>query len=886
MNNIPFNSLKPELSRVVQVVLAVLILVVLYVMSTFNYLIFHSIVELAGIAVAYAIFIIVWNTRKTFSNTFFLIVGISFLFIGTIDLVHTLAYKGMGVFPGATADLPTQLWIAARYFQSITFLIATLFIGRAISKDRKYDTPIIFTACAAAFALLFTSIFVWHNFPACFMEGSGLTPFKIYSEYVISAILVAAAVLLYYKRTFFERDVWHYLIAAVIFLILGELSFTSYISVYGFMNMLGHLFRLISVYLFYRAFVVVSLSRPYDFIYRELRQKNDALRESEKKFRLLFENMPDGFAYCRMLYDQEGLPEDFIYLDVNAAFDRIVGLKQVTGKRGTDMFPGIRKDYPELFEVYGRVALSGTPEAFDIEFRPIHKWLHITVYSPAKEHFVAVFEDITQRKQMELEIVSAQERLKDAHRLAHIGTWNWVIDTDTVTWSDELYQIAGLDPSLPAPSYAKLSRIYTPDSWDRLSDVVSKALQTGEPYNLELEIRRPDGSTRWVNAYGGVERGGNGKVSGLHGTVQDITDRKRAEEALAKSEDLFHTMADWTFDWEYWIDPDRNVIYQSPSVERITGYTDKEFTADPGLVDRIVHPDDRALWEAHIPLHHAGLQPDILHEIEFRIIHRDGSTRWIAHVCRSMWRDSSTFAGTRVSNRDITDRKKAEESLALASKKLNLLSSITRHDILNQVTVLLGYLDIVSDDPLTPELIVSLGHMETAARTIQRQIEFTREYQELGIQAPVWLNIYELVIEGKSGLPMDDIRLSVNRTDVEVFGDRLLGKVFYNLIDNALRYGGEQMTDITVTVSDVDDSLVILFEDNGAGIPDEDKKKLFRKGFGKNTGLGLFLSREILAITGITITENGDPGKGARFEIRVPKGMYRFTGEAKKTGTW
>ncbi|OPX70672.1 MAG: sensory histidine kinase AtoS [Methanoregulaceae archaeon PtaB.Bin108] len=998
MNAIPVRLSGPGLSRIPQVIIAALILAALYLLSTFNYLIFHSIVELAGIAVAYAIFIIVWNTRKTISSTFFLIVGISFLFTGTIDLVHTLAYKGMGVFPGATADLPTQLWIAARYFQGITFLIATLFIGRSISKDRKYDTPIIFTACAVACGLLFASIFVWHNFPSCFIDGSGLTPFKIYSEYVISAILVATAVLLYYKRKFFEPDVWHYLVVAVIFLILGELAFTSYISVYGFMNMLGHLFRLISVYLFYRAFVVVSLSRPYDLIYRELRQKNDALRESEKKYRLLFENMLDGFAYCRMLYDQNGQPEDFLYLDVNPAFEQIVGLGDVSGKRSTEVFPGIREEFPELFEVYGRVALSGTPESFDIEFAPISKWLHISVYSPAKEHFVAVFEDITHRKEMELEIAAAQERVKDAHRLAKIGTWSWVVETDTVIWSEELYRIAGRDLSLPAPSYAEHSRVYAPESWDRLSAAVARALETGEPYNLELELVRPDGSIRWVNAFGGLARDRSGQVTGLHGTLQDITDRKQAEEALrlkdfaivssinaiaisdlsgtltyinpaflsfwgyqdphdvigrpvlsfwknpddaqqvvdslqkqktwsgeltalkkdgsllpvqlsanliynasgtpigmlasfiditdrkaaedalAKSEYLFHTMADWTFDWEYWKDPDRNVLYVSPSVEWITGYSDKEFVADAGLVDRIIHPDDRALWEEHVRLHQPGVQPHITAEVEFRIIRRDGSTRWIAHVCRSILTEGGTFAGTRVSNRDITDRKRAEDALALASKKLDLLSSITRHDILNQVTVLLGYIDILSDESLTPELTEYLHHMDIAARTIQRQIEFTREYRELGVQAPVWLNISELVMEGEAGLPMDDIRLSMNRTDVEVFGDKLLGKVFYNLIDNALRYGGKQMTTITVTAYEEDHSLVILFADNGAGIPDEDKQKLFKKGFGKNTGLGLFLSREILAITGITITEDGEPGKGARFRMTVPKGSYRFPG--------
>jgi PAS domain S-box-containing protein len=613
------STLTPGL--IVQVVIAAAILIVLYLISLQNYLLFHSIVELAGIAVAFSIFILVWNTRKAITNTFFLIVGISFLFIGILDLFHTLAYKGMGVFPWATADLPTQLWIAARYFQCITFLIATLFIGRSLTRDRRYDTGIIFAGCAAACGLLVASIFVWHNFPPCFIEGIGLTPFKITSEYIISVILIAAGVVLYYKRHFFERDVWQFLIAALVFLILGELAFTSYISVFGFMNMLGHLFRLVSVYLFYRAFVVVGLTRPFDLLFRELRQKNEALQASEKRF---------------------------------------------------------------------------------------------------------------------------------------------------------------------------------------------------------------------------------------------------------------HTMADRTYDWEYWIDQERRFVYISPSVEHITGYPTQDFIADPGLADRIVHPDDRALWDSHILLHQTGHKQDEPVEIEFRIIHRDGSQRWIAHVCRSIFSDAGVFAGTRVSNRDITDRKRVEEALALASKKLNLLSSITRHDILNQLMVLHGYLEMDLEDTSEPGLRAHIEHEIIAAKTIQHQIEFTREYQELGMKAPVWQNIRESLLQAAANLPIGPVRVSVDRSDVEVYADQLFGKVFYNLLDNALRYGGEKMTTIQVSSHEDDDSLVIIFEDNGAGIPAEDKNKLFKKGFGKNTGLGLFLSREILSITGITITENGIPGKGARFEIRVPKGMYRF----------
>jgi signal transduction histidine kinase len=127
-----------------------------------------------------------------------------------------------------------------------------------------------------------------------------------------------------------------------------------------------------------------------------------------------------------------------------------------------------------------------------------------------------------------------------------------------------------------------------------------------------------------------------------------------------------------------------------------------------------------------------------------------------------------------------------------------------------------------------------------------------------------------------TGLQIRDVSVEVYRSDLEIFADLLLEKVFNNLMDNALRYGGDTMKTIRVSAEESDRGLTIVCEDDGVGITDENKKHLFTRGFGKNTGLGLFLSREILSITGITITENGIPGKGARFEITVPKGMYRF----------
>jgi PAS domain S-box-containing protein len=227
--------------------------------------------------------------------------------------------------------------------------------------------------------------------------------------------------------------------------------------------------------------------------------------------------------------------------------------------------------------------------------------------------------------------------------------------------------------------------------------------------------------------------------------------------------------------------------------------------------------------------------------------------------------------------RDITVRKQAENALALANRKLNLLSSITRHDILNQLTTLIGFLELSREMVHESKVQEFIGKEITVAETIRRLIQFTRDYENMGVSAPVWQNISAYIRKISATHHPGNVKVIVDGPDIEVFADPLLEKVFYNLIDNALRYGGEKMKSVRVTAQEKNGSLVLAVADDGAGIPPEVKTRLFTKGFGKNTGLGLFLSREILSITGITITENGLPGSGARFEITVPGGHYRFT---------
>ncbi|MEI6839914.1 MAG: HAMP domain-containing sensor histidine kinase [Methanomicrobiales archaeon] len=222
--------------------------------------------------------------------------------------------------------------------------------------------------------------------------------------------------------------------------------------------------------------------------------------------------------------------------------------------------------------------------------------------------------------------------------------------------------------------------------------------------------------------------------------------------------------------------------------------------------------------------------------------------------------------------------RRSEEALRVANKKLNLLSGITRHDIKNQLMALKGFLELSGDALDNREQLADFLSKELKiADSIERQINFTKDYEDMGINAPAWQNVNAIIASASRELPLNDVRIEVRQADLVVFADPLLVKVFYNLIDNSLRYGGDTMTMISLDAEEQDGSLLVIFGDDGAGISAGDKKRLFSKGYGKNSGLGLFLTREILSITGITITENGTPGRGARFEILVPPDKFRIT---------
>ena len=261
------------------------------------------------------------------------------------------------------------------------------------------------------------------------------------------------------------------------------------------------------------------------------KQAEEALRQSEENFRRSLDDSPLGMRIVTI----EG---ETIY--ANRAILDIYGYDSVEELRTTLIKNRYTPQSYAEFRIRSEKRRQGVDGPSEYEVSIVRKngeirhlqVLRKDVLWNGERQFQVVYQDITERKRAEEALRKSQERLREAHRLAHIGVWNWVAETDTVLWTEELYRIAGLDPMLPAPTYAEHSNIYAPESWGLLKEAVERAVKTGETYQLELKLIRPDGTTRWVNAFGGPTNDNHGRIDGLQGTVQDITDRKQAEEEL------------------------------------------------------------------------------------------------------------------------------------------------------------------------------------------------------------------------------------------------------------------------------------------------------------------------------------------------------------------
>ncbi len=353
--------------------------------------------------------------------------------------------------------------------------------------------------------------------------------------------------------------------------------------------------------------------------------------------------------------------------------------------------------------------------------------------------------------------------------------------------------------------------------------------------------------------------------------ARDITERKRAEDALYEREQkanlILQNANDAIFIHEISEEGPGRILDVNIQACQMLGYTREE------LLGMKIPDIDVQEQKARIPeiLKTLFSHGNIVFQTEF--IAKDGHRVPIEDSIRLIQLDGKPVV--LCISRDLSKQKRAERDLDAANRKLHLLNSITRHDIRNNLTAFSGYLRLAKGISTDPKMASYIEKLESIQKSISEQIEFSSVYQDLGTTTPTWQDLHTLVTK----LPFPkNLVLQNDIKDIAVYADPILEKVFFNLLDNTLRYG-EHATMIRVSAQESPDGLILRWEDDGVGIPANEKEMIFKQGHGKNTGLGLFLSREILSITGMTIKECGEPGKGARFEILVPKEIYRSGGK-------
>jgi PAS domain S-box-containing protein len=727
----------------------ILVLLGLYLSSLYNYLLFHSLAEIFSIVIACGIFMIAWNSRRFLDNNYLLLIGIAYLFVGGFDLIHTLAYKGMNIFQGYETNLPTQLWISARYMESLSLLIAPLFLRR------KLKVNLVFLTYAAASTLLLLFIFYWDIFPTCFIEGIGLTPFKKISEYIISLIFLASIVLLLMNRRDFDKNILQWVVWSITVTIASELAFTFYIDAYGFSNLVGHCFKILSFYFIYKALIETGLSKPYDLLFRNLKKSEEILHQAllETKQRQIevsallngskavlehheFKDAAQAiFDSCKnvigatagyiSLLSEDGKQNEVVFLDsggLPCTVDPnlpmpIRGLRAEAHRTGKTIYHNdfpcseYMKFMPEghstldnvLFapltineKVIGLLGIANKPSGFtENDARMASGFGELAAIALHNSRTLEALEHSEERNRSVVQ--TANDAIISVDSQGHIIFWN---KSAELTFGYSFDEVMGRPLTFIMPERFRESH------QEAMSRVVSTGKSSIVGKTVEMAGLRKDGSEFPIEL--SLATWGTREGIFFTGIIRDITERKKAKDSLQKSRDeleirvqertteleksnqalqfeieerkqaeealwqsemKYRIVADNTYDWEWWRDPEGNFIYVSPSCKRITHHEAEEFIKDPDLLLKIIHPDDKSSSIRH------QIEVEEKHttgEIEFRILRPDGSLRWIAHACQPVFNEQHRFLGRRGSNRDITERKEIEKRIEATNALLNL----------------------------------------------------------------------------------------------------------------------------------------------------------------------------------------------------------------------
>jgi PAS domain S-box-containing protein len=588
-----------------------------------------------------------------------------------------------------------------------------------------------------------------------------------------------------------------------------------------------------------------------------------ALRESEQRYRTIFEIAGSATA----ILDGEGN-----ILLANAEALPILGYRpdELEGKVHWSRFIS-PDELPRISEYWRLIHEDPSRASQRLEARLIDRsgrtrtGIISAKLIPGTRNCVLSITDITELK-------SAEEKLRISENLYRTifrttGTATAILDEagTIILANGEVEPLLGFPP-LELEGRIHWSLFIPPDELPRLSEFFRLLREDPASSTQHYEARLVD---RWGKTKHGIFS--VARIPGSRNSVisiMDITELKGAEEALRESEEKYRTLVERANDVIVVIQ-DGIVMFCNSRAAEMWGGTADDIIGRP-FVDYVAPEEVPRIEE----MNRKRISGEAVPQMYDAILLRKNGSRFHAGINAGL----ITFRGRPAALafvRDISERKQAEEALLTAHRKLNLLSSITRHDIRNQLLVILGYTELLRQEARPDPAGRIITAVEEAARTIQHHIEFTREYQEVGIHAPVWQDLRGVMVRAGGRFRLGKVKLLIEVDGVELLADPLLERAIYNLIDNALKHGAT-LTMIRFSARESASGLTITCEDDGAGIPPENRERIFSPGFARPSGYGLFLVREILGITGISIHEEGDPGRGARFRMVAPRGVYRL----------
>ena len=403
----------------------------------------------------------------------------------------------------------------------------------------------------------------------------------------------------------------------------------------------------------------IELSEAFNMMAAAIQQRDESLRKSRNRTQSLFANMSEACAIHRLIRDEAHRPVDYRILEVNESFESHTGLRgeEVVGKTGREAFG--QPQAPFLKE-YAWVVETGVPMRMQRYYPPLRRHFDISVSPQEDDGFATLFTDITDQILAEAALAESEARANSILGVAPVGI-GVTVNRVVMEVNDTLVRMTGYSRDELVGRSAR--QLYVSDAeYTRVGDEKYAQIRERGIGTVETKWKRKDGSLLDI-ILSSTPIDPNDLPKGITFTAQDITERRRAEAALQESENKFHTMVDWTYDWEYWVNPDGSFHYITPSAERVTGYTNAEFERNPALIDAIVHAEDRYEWERHVHHHLPDGANDDIAELDMRIVRKQGDIRWVTHTCRPVFDHAGRYQGRRVTVRDISARKEAEDQI-------------------------------------------------------------------------------------------------------------------------------------------------------------------------------------------------------------------------------